>query len=105
MQKLSLYFFASLLAGCLAFSTFSMKKSSHRNAREPGNALCMLARDEVRVTAAQRESDACNRRAFLGVASVVASFFLANPASARDELYRSNMLTNPVLEQVSSFSP
>jgi hypothetical protein len=53
----------------------------------------------------QRDWNTCNRRAFLGVASVATSILMANPANAKDELFKKNPLTNPLLEQVSYVQP
>jgi hypothetical protein len=64
--------------------------------------MCMLDGED---STDQTDWNTCNRRAFLGVASVATSMLMANPANARDELFRPNLLTNPLLEQVSYVQP
>ena len=87
----ALAFAVGISTSCHSFPTV-VTGPVRKNDDTRRTALSMMDEDNVGV----------NRRSFLGTTSAGMSFFLASPASARDEIFKPNPLTNSALEQVSS---
>ena len=91
-----------------SFEEYACRRNDQQHYRSMGvTATTMVSKDGDSFNDLHQQSKTMNRRTLLS--STLMGFSLAlttmtinsNPALARDEIFKSNPLTNPILEQVS----
>jgi hypothetical protein len=91
-----------LASSCDALSSVSTRGNVKTSLVEAKRTAIIILEEEKNDIGRQQDRNASSRRGFLGFASVATAMMIGTtPANARDEVFRTNPLTNGLLEQVS----
>jgi hypothetical protein len=90
-----------LASSCDALSSVSTRGKNVKTSLVDTKRTTSILEEEKNLIGGPQDRNASSRRGFLGFASIATAMMIGTPANARDEIFRTNPLTNGVMEQVS----